>query len=198
MNYFSTIKRTAVSEKNDVFRIVKENTSSVEFGSILKYVEPKFQKLSNDIKSRHLRKYERDRIKIIESACRNRRFRKRKRKRLNKERKKNWLEKKRQITASAKANCPNQNAINLSNKELSSACKSLLAKGPNFVPTPYDINWYTLKQDFDNFMNKLRFQYLNTTSTVTGTTDNNKQALDEPPPKKLRKSLISGLDNKFA
>ena len=29
------------SEKNNVFRTVKENTSSVEFGSILKYVEPK-------------------------------------------------------------------------------------------------------------------------------------------------------------
>ena len=40
------------SEKN-VFKIVKENTSSVEFDSILKYVEPKVQKLSNDIKSRH-------------------------------------------------------------------------------------------------------------------------------------------------
>ena len=29
------------SEKNNVFRTVQENTSSVEFGSILKYVEPK-------------------------------------------------------------------------------------------------------------------------------------------------------------
>ena len=83
------------SEKNNLFRTFKENTSSVEFGSILKYVQPKVQKLSKDIKSRHLRKYERDRIKIIESACRNRRFRKRKRKRHNKERKKDWLEKKR-------------------------------------------------------------------------------------------------------
>ena len=62
-----------------------------------------------------------------------------------------------------------------------------MAKGPNFVPTPYNINWYTLKQDFDNFVNKLRSHYLNATSTVTGTTDNNKQALDEPPPKKVEK-----------
>lgn len=35
---------------------MKENTYSVEFDSNLKYVEPKVQKLSNDIKSRHLRK----------------------------------------------------------------------------------------------------------------------------------------------
>ena len=112
-----------------------------EFDNILKYVE---QKLSNDIKSRHFRNYERDCIKTIESACRNRRFRKRKRKIHHKERKKNWL-KKRQITMSAKANSHDQNTINISNKELSSTCKSLLTKGPNFVPAPYDINWYTFK-----------------------------------------------------
>ena len=62
-----------------------------------------------------------------------------------------------------------------------------MAKGLNFVPTPYDINWYTLKQDFDNFVNKLRFHYLNATSTVTSTTDNNKQALDESALKKVEK-----------
>ena len=39
----------------------------------------------------------------------------------------------------SKTNCPDQNAINLSNKGLFSACKSLLSKGPNFVPTPYNI-----------------------------------------------------------
>ena len=45
----------------------------------------------------------------------------------------------------AKAKCPDQSAINLISKILSSACKSLLSKGYNFVPTPYDINWYILK-----------------------------------------------------
>ena len=54
-----------------------------------------------------------------------------------------------------------------------------MSKGPNFAPTQYNINWYTLKQDFDNFVNKLRFHYLNATSNVTEITDNNKQALDE-------------------
>ena len=61
----------------------------------------------------------------------------------------------------------------------------LLSKGPNFVPTPYSINWYTLKQDFDNFVNKLGFHYLNATSTVPDTADNNKQEYDKTYPKKL-------------
>ena len=68
---------------------------------------------------------------------------------------------------------------------LFSACKSLLSKGPNFVTTPGDINWYTLNQDFNKILNKFRFYYLNSTSIVTDTTDNNKQLLDEPPPKKV-------------
>ena len=61
--------------KVNVFNTVKENTSIVEFDSIQKYVEPNVRTLK-EIKSRHLRKYQRDRIKIIESTCRNRRFRK--------------------------------------------------------------------------------------------------------------------------
>ena len=173
---------------------MKENNSSVEFDNILKYVESKAQKLSADIKSHHLRKYQRNRIKRIKSACRNKKFRKRRRKRHNRKREENWLDKKRQVTLSAKTNCPDQNTVNLSNKELSSACKSLFSKGPNFVPTPYHITWYTLKQDFHNFVNKLRFHHLNATSAATDTTtNNNKQALYKPPSKKLRKSLISRL-----
>ena len=167
---------------------MKENNSSDDFDSTLKYVEPKVQKLSNYIENCHLRKYERDRFKIIESIWMQK-YEIQKNKLKKTKIKKNWLEKKRQITILAKANCPNQNTINLSNKELSSASKSLLSKYPNFVPTPYDINWYIFKQGFDNFMSKLRFHYLNATSTVTDTTvDNNKQALDEPPPKKVEKN----------
>ena len=49
-----------------------------------------------------------------------------------------------------------------------------------------------LKQDFDNFLNKLIFHYLNATSTVTDTTDN-KQVLDEPPPKKVEKKSNFGV-----
>ena len=57
---------------------------------------------------------------------------------------------------------PEQNAINLSSKVLSPAEKSILKKGPLFVLTPTDINWYNLRQDFDSFVNKLRFHALKT------------------------------------
>ena len=42
--------------------------------------------------------------------------------------------------SAAKLNGPDQNAINLTNFELSDACKSLLSKAPYFVLAPYNIN----------------------------------------------------------
>ena len=80
--------------------------------------------------------------------------------------------------------------MNLTSYELSNACKSLLAKGSSFVPTPYDVDWCTLKQDFDNFVNKLRFQYVNPTPSEDNTAnsnDNNSEKLENPPPKKVEK-----------
>ena len=135
---------------------MKDENTEEDYNNIISFVRPKIEKLSADIKQRHHRKYERDQIKLKESSCRNRRFRKNKRIRHNKIRKRNWLERNHQLVLEAKSNCPDQNAINLTNSVLSDACKSLLSKGPSFVPTPYDIDWYTLKQDFDNFVNKLR------------------------------------------
>ena len=32
-----------------------------------------------------------------------------------------------------------------------------MGKGPSFVPNPTDINWFNLKHDFDNFVNKFRY-----------------------------------------
>ena len=55
-----------------------------------------------------------------------------------------------------KQNSPDQNAISLSNAILSEEQKSLLAKGPSFVPTPSDINWYEVRKDFTKFINKVR------------------------------------------
>ena len=43
--------------------------------------------------------------------------------------------KKRQVILSAKADCPDQNAINLTSYELSNACESVLAKIPSFIQT---------------------------------------------------------------
>ena len=46
----------------------------------------------------------------------------------------------------------------MSNKDLSHAEQSFLRKGPSFIPTTTDINWYNLRNDFDNFVNKLRYR----------------------------------------
>ena len=32
-----------------------------------------------------------------------------------------------------------------------------MRKGPSFILNPTDINWFNLKRDFDNFVNKLRY-----------------------------------------
>ena len=58
----------------------------------------------------------------------------------------------------AKVNGPDQNAINLSSLNLTSPQKSLLSKGPSFVPTPKDVNWYELRKNFTKFVNQLRFK----------------------------------------
>ena len=55
-------------------------------------------------------------------------------------------------------NGPDQNAINLSSLNLTSPQKSLLSKGPSFVPTPKDVNWYELRKNFTKFVNQLRFK----------------------------------------
>ena len=63
------------SEKTDVIRTLKNNIAEDEFLNIAHNIKQKIEKLAKEIKSRHAQKYERDNIKIIESACRNRRFR---------------------------------------------------------------------------------------------------------------------------
>ena len=32
-----------------------------------------------------------------------------------------------------------------------------MLKSSSFIPNPTDINWFNLKRDFDNFVNKLRY-----------------------------------------
>lgn len=60
-----------------------------------------------------------------------------------------------------------QNVINLANIKLPDARKSWLSKSLSFIPTPYDINWYTSKQDFVNFANKVGFKLQNSNQSAT-------------------------------
>ena len=36
---------------------------------------------------------------------------------------------------------------------------SLLKKSPSFIPTPKDVNWFNLRQDFDKFTNQSRTKF---------------------------------------
>ena len=51
-------------------------------------------------------------------------------------------------------NGPDENTINLSSLNLTSLQKSLLSKGQSFVPTPKDVNWYELHENFTKFVTK--------------------------------------------
>ena len=73
-----------------------------------------------------------------------------------KEKRKRYRSKKKQSIKEIKQNASDQNAISLSNSALSEEQKSILKKGPSFVPTPTDINWYEVRKDFKKFTNKIR------------------------------------------
>ena len=114
------------------------------------------------IRRRHSRKLSRDKItehhNIDNKKRKNRRFSKKQlinKKKLKRVRHKNNYRERIQF---AKVNGPDQNAINLSSLNLTSPQKSLLSKGPSFVPTPKDVNWYELRKNFTKFVNQLRFK----------------------------------------
>ena len=52
----------------------------------------------------------------------------------------------------------NSIVTNYQSQNLSELQKSLLKKGPSFVPTPSDINSYEVRRDFDKFVNQLRYR----------------------------------------
>ena len=83
-----------------------------------------------------------------------------------------------------KANAPDQNSINLSKCELTEAQKRLLMKGPSFVPTPSDVNWYETRKDFDKFVNQLRFKAKNILEANSNDTTNKNINIGLNGPKK--------------
>ena len=57
----------------------------------------------------------------------------------------------------AKEEGPDQNAINLSSKVLTTPQISVLATGPSSLPTPNDFNWLNIRKELDSFTNQLRY-----------------------------------------
>ena len=62
------------SEKTNLVRTVKENSTVEELKLISQFIANKINKLSSKNKKRRQRNYDRDHITTLESKCRNRRF----------------------------------------------------------------------------------------------------------------------------
>ena len=121
--------------------------------------------MEKNTKRRHQQKIERDNLCIKNnnnSNKRNWRFsRKHQIEKRREKRKRVKLNHKERIRK-AKEEIPDQNAINLSLKLLTTPQKSILAKGPSFIPTPNYFNWLSVRKEWDSFINQLRYIANNT------------------------------------
>ena len=91
-----------------------------------------------------------------ENGKKNRRYSQEKRKSKIRQNKKDTKIRKKKELAKIKKNLLNQNAINLTNIQLSQHQQSLSKKGPSFLPSSKDVDWFNLHQDFDKVTNQLR------------------------------------------
>ena len=137
---------------------ISETFSHEEQRRIRTNIRHRIQIIEKNTKRRHQRKIERDNVCFENNnnnKKRNRRF-SRKHQIEKKREKKVKLDRKESIRK-AKEECPDQNVINLSSKVLTTPQKSVLAKGPSFIPTPNDINWLNVTKELDSFTNQLRY-----------------------------------------
>ena len=100
------------------YNILKEKILSSQLTEIFKAIKKEKELLSSTILKRQQSKYQRDNVTIFDHPRKNRKFRKSKRRYHNNQKKLLYWEKEREIIEVAKTTCPDQNAINLSNKEL--------------------------------------------------------------------------------
>ena len=110
--------------------------------------------IETSIKNRQKRKLQRDNVSAViagKNQRKNRRFYRNQLERKKREkRKRNKCSFKERIKK-IKENSPDQNAINLSTRDLTPSQK--------FVPTPTSVNWLDLRKDFDKFANQLRYEF---------------------------------------
>ena len=135
-----------------------KNISHVEQRRIRANVRRRIQITEKNTKRRHQQKIERDNLCIENNSNnnkRNRQFSKtyqiEKRREKRKCVKRTWKERIRK----AKEEDPDQYAINLSSKVLTTPQKSVLAKGPSFIPTPNDVSWLSVRKN--SFIKQLRY-----------------------------------------
>ena len=168
----SIMSRVFKEVNKDIHRLKKQcknlkvqlvnNLSDKDYKTTYATIRNKVRYMEKAIRRRHSRKLSRDKItehyNIDNKKRKNRRFCKKQlinKKKLKPVRHKNNYRERIQF---AKVNGPDENAINLSSLNLTSPQKSLLSKGPFFVPTAKYVNWYELRKNFTKFVNQLRFK----------------------------------------
>ena len=72
--------------------------------------------------------------------------------------------------------------------------KSLLMKGPTFVPTPSDVNWYEMIKGLEKFVDQLRFKARNilepNANTTTDVTINAGINVPKKPESNIYKNVL--------
>ena len=127
---------------------ISETFSQEEQQTIRTNVRRGIQIIEKNTKRRHQRKIERDNLCIENNNNNNKRNRRISRKQMEKkrEKKRDKLNRKERIRK-AKEEGPDQNAINLSSKVLTTPQKSVLGKGQSFISTLNDVNWLNIRKE---------------------------------------------------
>ena len=148
-----------MSSLDPIFRWLLTNNSTLKKCRIRTNTRPRIQIIKKNNKHWHQRKMERDNVCIENNNNnnkRNRHFsRKHQTEKKRKKRKRVKFNRKERIVK-AKEQGPDQNAINLSSKVLTTLQKSVFAKGPSSIPTPNDVYWLKLRKELVSFINQLR------------------------------------------
>ena len=148
---------------------VVKRTNKEQFKSLECKVKKITDKERAKTKQRQIRKYNRDNAVIRGYKRKIRRFSLKQFCTKLKEKKRTRRVKQKQNIKRIKETASDQNTINLTLTELSESHKSLLRKGPTFVPTSSDVSWYEVRRDFDKFVNQLNYGNMKTRNFIRST-----------------------------
>ena len=127
---------------------ISETFSQEEQQTIRTNVRRGIQIIEKNTKRRHQRKIERDNLCIENNNNNNKRNRRFSRKQMEKKREKKRVKlNRKERIRKAKEEGPDQNAINLSSKMLTTPQKSVLGKGQSFISTLNDVNWLNIRKE---------------------------------------------------
>ena len=127
---------------------ISETFSQEEQQTIRTNVRRGIQIIEKNTKRRHQRKIERDNLCIENNNNNNKRNRRFSRKQMEKKREKKRVKlNRKERIRKAKEEGPDQNAINLSSKVLTTPQKSVLGKGQSFISTLNDVNWLNIRKE---------------------------------------------------